>query len=344
MKKSSSLNKKPVWNDESEETSFSDEECSGSELEYSDNQIEQAEEMLEDVEVSGEETVSESNVSSEEELSDAVETTNEDETQSGSEEECDEETQRTVFIKDIGYDLREDDLRQQMQRLGEVIRVTIPMTHDLRRNKGFAYVEFKRLADAQKALKLDGTELLGRKVAVFQAKPRENRKIYTLFVKNLSYTTTKSELKEYFERFGKIYNISLPVDNENTERNKGFCFIEYTEPDPITRALKGKHTLNERTLYVIEGNKNEDRNKKRSTDRLYGRSKNTNSDESSDISQSSHKSRFQKENKFNSKGDKNKKFDDSKKSSGKGKFEKRPQSKSFSSQKNPNKIVFDDSE
>lgn len=345
MKKDNSSHKEPIKEEESDEMSSSGEECSGSELEYSDNQLEQVKELLEDVEMS-EETGTGSNTSDEEELSEALETASENETQSGSGDEADEETQRTVFIKDIDYDLREDSLRQQMQRLGEVVRVTIPMTYDQRRNKGFAYVEFKRQADVQKALKLNGTELLGRKVSVFQAKPRENRKIYTLFVKNLNYNTTKSELKEHFERFGKVYNISLPIDSENTERNKGFCFVEYTDPESIKNALKSKHTVSGRRLYINEGNKNEERNKKRSADRLYGRDKSRSDDGSSDSSQEPRKKRVEREcrGSNDSKENRNRNFDDSMRLSGRGKFEKSPKSRPFNSQKKPNKIVFEDSE
>lgn len=161
--------------------------------------------------------------------------------------------------------------------MGHVIRVTVPMSHDQRRNKGFAYVEFKTVEEAKKALKLDGTEFLGRKVMVCQARPKENRSIYTVFCKNLNYSTTKEDLKSHFEKFGKVFNISLPIDPENKERNKGFCFIEYTDRDTVDAVLKAKHTVNERMLYLNEGNKNEERNEKRSNDRLYGR-KNDRSD------------------------------------------------------------------
>lgn len=245
--------------------------------EYSDNQLEEAEENLEDVEItesieSNDEESVIGEISSEEN-----ENSQEESTASGSEqEEDDDETQRTIFIKDLDYDVREDDIKKQMIRLGNVIRVTVPMSHDQRRNKGFAYVEFKTVDEAKKALKLDGTELLGRKVMVCQAKPKSNKNIYTVFCKNLSYNTTKEELKEHFEKYGKVFNISLPIDSENKERNKGFCFVEYTDRDVVDKVLKAKHIVNERQLYLNEGNKNEDRNSKRSNDRLYGRKEDRN--------------------------------------------------------------------
>lgn len=262
MSASKSNRKLSTKNEETED------EASGQEVECKEEELCEAEELLEEVEISEEDDESLSETSEDEENSNESEGTVESE-----EEEKDEadEVLRTIFIKDLDYDTKEEDLKKQMQKIGEVVRVTIPLTHDQRRNKGFAYVEFKSIADAQKGLTLDGKEVLGRKATVCQAKPKENKKIYTLFVKNLSYNTTKEELQEHFKKFGTIFNISLPLDGENAERNKGFCFIEYNSEESIQKALKGKHIVCDRTLYISEGNKNEERNAKRSTDRLYGR-------------------------------------------------------------------------
>lgn len=226
-------------------------DSSDSEMEYSQENIELAEQELGSYSVESESESEES-------------------TKSGSNEE-DDESKRTIYIKGIDYDLKEDELRDQMIRLGEVVRVNVPLTHDFRRNKGFAYVEFKNKQDAIKGLKLNDTELLGRKITVSQALPRSNKKIFTLFCKNLSYNTTKEEITNHFSKYGKIFNVSLPIDMSNSDRNKGFCFVEFNDEEAIKKALKGKNIINDRTLYVNEGNKNEERNEKRSSDRLYGR-------------------------------------------------------------------------
>lgn len=232
---------------------------SSSQMEYSQDQIEEAERNLQEI--------------GSDELGDTSSETTGSGSQ-GSNDGADDEALRTIFIKDIDYDLRESDLAEQMGRLGKIVRVTIPLTYDQARNKGFAYVEFKNVSDAKRALRLDGTELLGRKVMVSLARPKCNQKIFTIFVKNLSYDTPREELKEYFGRFGKVYNVSLPTDPEHSGRNKGFCFVEYNDADIVSKVMKTKHVINGRTLYLNEGNKNEDRNARRSSDRLYGRKNN----------------------------------------------------------------------
>lgn len=238
-----------------------------------EEQIEEAGKLVEEVEVSEsteEESVAE--VSAEDKAVDVEESSVSEVTGSGSDNaDVDDETMRTVFIKGLDYDTTEAMLREEMEKIGPCGRVYVPMTHDDRRNKGFAYIEFKKLIDAKKALKLNDTMFLGRKVVVDQAKPKTNFMLYTVFVKNLSFDTKKEELLEYFNKFGKVHNLSLPIDLENPDRNRGFCFVEYTNEEIANKVAEGKHVVNKRNLYCDLGNKNEERNVKRSNDRLYGR-------------------------------------------------------------------------
>lgn len=257
--------KKPV-----EESSEKSESLSESIIEYSQEQLEIAEKELEGS-YSESESDSESSSSSDAQ-SFSLKSESEESTKSGSTPEEEDDSKRTIYIKGIDYDLKEDELRDQMSRLGEVVRVTIPLTHDFKRNKGFAYVEFKNLSDTEKGLKLNDTELLGKRVSVTQAMPRSNKKIFTVFCKNLAYNTTKDDIHKHFSKYGKVFNVSLPVDMSNQDRNKGFCFVEFNDEEIVEKVLKGKHVIGDRTLFLNSGNKNEERNAKRSSDRLYGRS------------------------------------------------------------------------
>lgn len=210
--------------------------------------------------------------SKDEEVINSSENSNSSDTASGSNnKESDGELQRTVFIKGLDYDITEDSLRSEVEKIGPTGRINVPMTYDGRRNKGFAYVEFKKIEDADKLLKLNEQEFLGRKVVVDKAKPKTNHLLYTVYVKNLAFNTTRSELLEYFTKFGKIHNLSLPIDTENEGRNRGYCFIEYLDEKIATNVVNKRHIINDRTLFLNFGQKNEKRNEKRSNDRLYGR-------------------------------------------------------------------------
>jgi RNA recognition motif-containing protein len=74
-----------------------------------------------------------------------------------------------------------------------------------------------------------------------------------LYVGNLPYSVTENELREIFERHGKVDSISVPTDRE-TGRLRGFGFVEMAEASAATdaiRALDGTH-LGGRTLRINE--------------------------------------------------------------------------------------------
>ncbi|KAL4578149.1 hypothetical protein LXL04_014268 [Taraxacum kok-saghyz] len=58
-----------------------------------------------------------------------------------------------------------------------------------------------------------------------------------IIVRNLSYSTSESCLKEEFSNFGKIAEVKL-VKDENTKKSKGYAFVQYTNQDDAMSALE----------------------------------------------------------------------------------------------------------
>lgn len=59
----------------------------------------------------------------------------------------------------------------------------------------------------------------------------------SIYVGNLSYQVTQEDLKQVFEEYGTVKNITLPVDRE-TGRVRGFAFVEMTTADEETAAIE----------------------------------------------------------------------------------------------------------
>lgn len=57
-----------------------------------------------------------------------------------------------------------------------------------------------------------------------------------LFIGNLPYDTTDTELREHFSRIGRLTQVFLPVDRE-TGRPRGFAFVEFEDPAHATQAI-----------------------------------------------------------------------------------------------------------
>jgi cold-inducible RNA-binding protein len=81
----------------------------------------------------------------------------------------------------------------------------------------------------------------------------ERNRMKNLFVGNLSFRTTETELRALFEPFGQITRIHIATDRE-TGRSRGFAFVDMPSDEEATRAmtaLNGKE-LDGRALKVNE--------------------------------------------------------------------------------------------
>jgi RNA recognition motif-containing protein len=84
-----------------------------------------------------------------------------------------------------------------------------------------------------------------------------------VYVGNMSYSTTSENVKELFEKFGKITSVKLITDF-NTGQSKGFAFVEMeseTEAENAVKALNGME-VNGRQIVVSEAREKKDRGPK----------------------------------------------------------------------------------
>jgi len=77
---------------------------------------------------------------------------------------------KSLFVKGFAEDTTQYDLRDLFSRYGHVKDIYIPMSYHTRRPRGFAYIAFESLEEAQRAVrKLDGTTFRGREIRVEHA-------------------------------------------------------------------------------------------------------------------------------------------------------------------------------
>ena len=59
-----------------------------------------------------------------------------------------------------------------------------------------------------------------------------------LFVGNMSFQTTESELNELFKAFGQVTRVHIAMDRE-TNRARGFAFVEMPNDEEAAKAIAG---------------------------------------------------------------------------------------------------------
>lgn len=77
-----------------------------------------------------------------------------------------------IYVGNLNYDLKEDDLKQIFGEYGEVVSVKIITDKYTGRGKGFGFVEMSNDEEASKAIdELNEKEVQGRNLKVNKARP-----------------------------------------------------------------------------------------------------------------------------------------------------------------------------
>jgi len=81
-----------------------------------------------------------------------------------------------LYVGNLAYSIRDDDLQQQFAEFGHVASAKVMMDRDTGRSKGFAFVEMGTDQEAQAAIRgMQGRTIDGRALVVNEARPREDR-------------------------------------------------------------------------------------------------------------------------------------------------------------------------
>ncbi|XP_035488968.2 nucleolin isoform X1 [Scophthalmus maximus] len=128
----------------------------------------------------------------------------------------------TLFVSNLSYNVKEKKLNQVFQKA-----VSIKIPQNKGKSKGFAFVEFATVTDAEKALQTTHNLVICKReirVQFFEMRERpEKVKSKTLIVRSLSEKTTAETLKSAFE--GAV-DARVAVD-KGTGASRKFGFVEF---------------------------------------------------------------------------------------------------------------------
>ena len=82
----------------------------------------------------------------------------------------------------------------------------------------------------------------------------------TLYVGNLSYTTTVEELKDLFSEYESVEDVKVITDRDSG-RSRGFGFVDFSSDEEAEKAIKALngHSLGDREITVNEARPRTDR-------------------------------------------------------------------------------------
>ncbi|ANQ10925.1 RNA binding protein [Plasmodium coatneyi] len=190
-------------------------------------------------------------------------------------ESSDEEiTHASIYVKNLNFNTKEEDLKKLFEKLEGFITCNIVKSKKAISKKndekgkapeqklmsqGYGFAEFKSKELALEAIKkLTATTLDGHILELSLSRNRvkkkknknneekevvkEKKKITKkLLVKNLAFQVTKEELRKLFSAFGNIKSVRIPKNAYN--RSRGYAFVEFMSKNECLTAIESlQHT------------------------------------------------------------------------------------------------------
>ncbi|KRH94868.1 putative Nucleotide-binding, alpha-beta plait, RNA recognition motif domain protein [Pseudoloma neurophilia] len=167
----------------------------------------------------------------------------------------------TIFIKGFGKEITELHIEEEFSKFGNIKSVRMPKDNVTGSNKGFCFVEFENASAVPKALQLNGTVVFNCQITVDNTEKTSKTKgsASTLFVKNLPFNATEQEIEKLFKKFNPV-EIRMPLSEEDSSRNRGYAFIEFSDEETVQKAMNKNWSLGDKKLFTDVSMKKNDKN------------------------------------------------------------------------------------
>ncbi|KAJ9638284.1 Phosphatidylinositol-3-phosphatase SAC1 [Coniosporium tulheliwenetii] len=161
----------------------------------------------------------------------------------------DERDRRTVFVQQLAARLRTKELIAFFEKVGPVKEAQI--VKDRTDLCSVGYVEFKNEESVQLAIQLTGQKLLGIPIIAQLTEAEKNRQarngegttsaasgvpFHRLYVGNIHFSITESDLQNVFEPFGELEFVQLQKEEQG--RSRGYGFVQFRDPNSAKEALE----------------------------------------------------------------------------------------------------------
>ena len=151
-----------------------------------------------------------------------------------------------IYFGDISFDARENDIRDYFGNCGNITQVKL-LTRDDGKSRGRGFIKFSDEKSMKNALKLNGTEMMGRRIVVEipanastkrqndQSNRNGGQESSSIIVRNLPFNLDEEELGDIFRSCGSIKKFRI-IKNESGV-SKGFGFVDFETPEEAKNAL-----------------------------------------------------------------------------------------------------------
>ncbi|XP_066468409.1 heterogeneous nuclear ribonucleoprotein A3 isoform X2 [Tiliqua scincoides] len=158
---------------------------------------------------------------------------------------------RKLFIGGLSFETTDDSLREHFEKWGTLTDCVVMRDPQTKRSRGFGFVTYSCVEEVDDAMAARPHKVDGRVVEPKRAvsredsvKPGAHLTVKKIFVGGIKEDTEEYNLREYFEKYGKIETIEVMEDRQ-CRRKRGFAFVTFDDHDTVDKIVVQKyHTIN----------------------------------------------------------------------------------------------------
>uniref|UniRef100_A0A8C2L9K9 RRM domain-containing protein n=1 Tax=Cricetulus griseus TaxID=10029 RepID=A0A8C2L9K9_CRIGR len=154
---------------------------------------------------------------------------------------------RKLFIGGLSFETTDDSLREHFEKWDTLTDCVVMRDPQTKHSRGFGFVTYTCVEEVDAAMcaqphKVDG-HVVDPKRAVSRedsVKPGTHFTVKKIFVGD----TEEYNLRDYFEKYGKIETIKV-MEHRQSGKRRGFAFVTFDDHDTIDKIVVQKHhTIN----------------------------------------------------------------------------------------------------
>ncbi|KAI4554763.1 hypothetical protein MJG53_020062 [Ovis ammon polii x Ovis aries] len=158
---------------------------------------------------------------------------------------------RKLFIGGLSFETTDDSLREHFEKWGTLTDCVVMRDPQTKRSRGFGFVTYSCVEEVGAAMcarphKVDGRVVEPKRAVSREdsVKPGAHLTVKKIFVGSIKEDTEEYNLRDYFEKYGKIETIEIMKDRQSGKK-RGFAFVTFDDHDTVDKIVVQKyHTIN----------------------------------------------------------------------------------------------------
>ncbi|EGW07176.1 Heterogeneous nuclear ribonucleoprotein A3 [Cricetulus griseus] len=158
---------------------------------------------------------------------------------------------RKPFIGGLGFEATDDCLREHFVKWGTLTDCVVMRDSPNKMFQGFGFVTYSCVEEVDAAVCAQSHEVDGHVVETKRTISREDSvkpgaclAVKKMFVGGIREDTEEYNLRDYFEKYGKIETIEVMEDRQSRKK-RGFARVTFDDHDTVDKIVVQKcHTIN----------------------------------------------------------------------------------------------------